>query len=241
MLFRLIVYRSAITVAVIGAAVLGAPGAHADGLPLVHGTKAAPGVAQAKKPFVVEYTKRWKWVSHPLRVCIKFTATGHFTYRNSLAPGHPFLTERWKDQVIHDPTLKVASYKMNCRTRLSIGRFDITQHWTGYSCSFNPHISISATVTGLSLAVSAWPSCGNRTQALFGTSYAGGEHHTQFNSGSPIGFGEYDALINGVEKPPPPCYGIFPSAIIHAHGNSDSFGAGNLMKSQKVCLPGHTA
>lgn len=238
MAFRSIVQRSAVMAAVVlSAAALGTPGAHANGLPSIHRTKVAPTVT-ASKLFKKPYTRNWKWVSHDLRVCVKFTATGHFTYRTHEHFTTHAAQEIWTNQTIHDPTLKVAFYKVNCRTRLSISSVSIEQHWTGYGCSFNPHISVSVSVTGLSVAVSAWPSCGDRTQALYSTGYGRGQHHTQFNSGSPIGFGDYTDPITGVGLlNPPPCYGVFPSAVIHFRGNSDSFGAGNIKHAQKVCLP----
>jgi hypothetical protein len=42
---------------------------------------------------------------------------------------------------------------------------EMGQDWTGYSCSFNPSISVSIRWV---ISVGFWPSCGNRTQA---------EHH----------------------------------------------------------------
>jgi hypothetical protein len=189
--------------------------------------------------FKVSYTRRWTWKSSKLHgFCVKFTATGYFTYKVT----ETFTTKRaelhWVNQVLNDPTFKVQIYRPNCRTARVVSKVDIAQHWKGYGCSFNPSISISASApAGISVGISGWPSCGNKTQGIYGTNYGKGWHHTQYNTGSPMSFGEYTDGLTGVGLVnPPPCYGVYPSAIVYADGNSNSYGAANLHKSAQVCL-----
>jgi hypothetical protein len=237
MSFRSMVHRSTVAaVGVLAAAMLTIPSAYASGSLAVPGGKALPSTTESKL-LTVKYTRNWTWVSHDLKVCVKFTASGRFTYRVKETFTTHAAQDHWIDQTIHDPTLKVVVFNVRCKVHRSVMSVSIGQHWTGFGCSFNPHISISVSVTGLSIALSGWPTCGNRTQAIYSTSYGRGYHHTQFNSGSPIGFGQYTDPLTGVGLLfPPPCYGVFPSAVVHAAGNSDSFGAGKVKHAAKVCL-----
>jgi hypothetical protein len=195
-----------------------------------------PGVTLGR--FKVRFTKNWTWISHHLNICVKFTASGKFTYKVVETPVFHGTAITWVSQRLNDPTLKVVVFRLGCRRHRVVTKVNISQHWKGYACSFNPHISISASApAGISVAVSGWPSCGEKTQAIYNTEYGRGYQHTQFNSGSPVGFGNYvDALTGGGLASPPPCYGVFPSAIVYANGNSDSFGEGNIHKSARVCL-----
>jgi hypothetical protein len=184
-----------------------------------------------------KYSKEFTYKSHDLPVCVKLTAVGQFTYTTTYTVNGRFAYVSWIKQKINDPTLKVVTFEKNCTTHRSVQKIDIAQHWTGYSCDFNPSISVDLSVTGLSVSVSAWPSCGDRSQAIYATSYGSGWHHNQYNGGSPIGFGDYTDQATGVGLVnPPPCYGVYPRTVFYYKGNSDSYGAGNINSSSKVCL-----
>ncbi|GAA1964072.1 hypothetical protein GCM10009798_25230 [Nocardioides panacihumi] len=47
-------------------------------------------------------------------------------------------------------------------------RLEASQHWSGYSCSFNPSISVQYP---FGAGVSFWPSCGKRKQATYRSTY----------------------------------------------------------------------
>ncbi len=216
-------------------------------LPATQATAAQPAAAPAtshvpqpttSKTIKISYSHTWTWKTSELGLCVKLHVKGTVTYKIKITTTFHAAFTHWIDQVVHDPTLKVSAYDLNCRTRHNASRFSIRQHWTGFSCSFNPSLEVGASApAGVSVGIAGWPSCGQRKQAMYATSYHGGEHHTQFNSGSPIGFGEYTDMQTGVGLlKPPPCYGVFASVVIHAHGNSDSFGAGNIHSTHKVCL-----
>ena len=224
---------SVVAAAVLGLGALAAPGASAAS----QGPSAPGHVSEVLGHWTAKYSKTFTFKSRDLGVCAKFTASGKITYTTTYTTAVKAAFVHWIDQVVKDPTLKVVLFNYSCTKRQGVHGVSIGQHWTGYSCSFNPSISVDASVDGLSLSVSAWPSCGDRQQAIYKTHYGGGSQHIQFNSGSPIGFGEYTDQVTGVGLLfPPPCYGVYPSAVIYDHGNSDSYGAGNIHASGKVCL-----
>jgi hypothetical protein len=74
----------------------------------------------------------------------------------------------WYNQHLNDSTLTadIRAYDRGaCKGRATTTNMEMGQDWTGYSCSFNPSISVSIP---WAISVGFWPSCGNRTQA---------EHH----------------------------------------------------------------
>lgn len=199
------------------------------------------GSSSLNRPLVTQkhklpYKKSWGWKSRPLGICTVLKATGYIKYTTKTGRNNV----QYINQVVHSPRLTAYVYALrngHC-TRLSVRvrKFQIAQHWTGYSCSFNPRISVNAGITGLSVSISGWPSCGNRNQAIYSTSYGPGNHAIQDNTGSPISFGNTTSWGSPTSPPPPVCYGVFASAEIWKSHHSDSFGAGNLHASGKVCL-----
>jgi|HubBroStandDraft_1064217.scaffolds.fasta_scaffold07220_5 hypothetical protein len=225
-----------VTAALLGLATLATPGASA-----ALSAHTTPGIVQRPSEVLghwkVKYSKEFTYKSINLPVCVKLTATGDITYTTTYTARGRAASVTWTDQKVNDPTLKVVTFNHRCTKHRSVQRIVISQHWTGYECSFNPSISVDVSVTGLSVSVSAWPSCGERNQAIYTTSYGRGWHHTQYNGGSPIGFGDYTDPVTGVGLLfPPPCYGVYPSTVFYYGGNSDSYGAGNIHASGKVCL-----
>ena len=227
---------SLVTAASLGLAMLATSGASAALSP--HATPPqTPSSTIVLGHWKVNYSKEFTYKSHNLGVCVELTAVGQFTYTTTYTVNGRFAYVSWIKQKINDPTLKVVTFNKSCTSHLSVQRIDISQHWTGYSCDFNPSISVDVSVTGLSVSLSAWPSCGERDQAIYTTSYGSGWHHNQYNGGSPIGFGDYEDQATGVGLvKPPPCYGVYPSAVFYYKGNSDSYGAGKIHSSAKVCL-----
>lgn len=208
----------------------------------VHGTHVHRGSTSLNQPLVTQnhklpYKKSWTWKSRALGICTVLRVTGYFKYTTKTGRNNV----QYINQVVHSPRLTAYVYALRrsgrcTRSAVRVRRFQIAQHWTGYSCSFNPHISVSATITGLSVGISGWPSCGNRNQAIYETSYGPGNHAIQDNTGSPIAFGNTTSWGSPTSPPPPVCYGVYPSAEIWKPHHSDSFGVGNLHTSGKVCL-----
>jgi hypothetical protein len=186
----------------------------------------------------VNYSKSWTFKSVPLARCVFITASGNITYTTSayFNGGHAgFYTYKWTNQRLNAPKLAITvtamGTKASCLSAKTITKATLAQHWTGYSCSYNPSLSVSVP---FGVSVSAWPSCGNRTQGTYSSTYSTtSSSYTQYNSGSPVAFGEYDYNLSSST---PPCLGVFPSVTIYSGSSSDSFGAGDL-SSGEVCLP----
>jgi hypothetical protein len=194
---------------------------------------AAPSVTQNHKQ---PYNEHWSWKSAPLGTCTVLRVTGYFKYSTTTGRNNV----QYTNQVLYDPRLTAHVYKLKkgkCTSRpFTVSKFQIAQHWTGYACSFNPSISVSAGIEGLSVGISGWPSCGQRTQAIYSTPYGAGHYAIQDNTGSPVQFGNDTQWGSPGNPPPALCYGVYASAIIWRPHHSDSFGSGNLHHSAKICF-----
>lgn len=222
--------------AVIGVAVLAAPSAGAAST--THSSRSPQSTRELGK-WTKKYSIGWTWKDRKLHLCIKFAVYGDITYKTYETVTTHAAQVWWKDQKLNDPTMHVVVENPTCKRQVSAGLHEvaISQHWTGYSCSFNPSLSIGVGADGVAIGIAGWPSCGNRTQVIYHSHYPRGSHHTQFNSASPTAFGNYSDPVTGVGLLfPPPCYGVYPSATIYYRANSDSFNSGNLAKAGKVCL-----
>jgi hypothetical protein len=187
--------------------------------------------------FSVPYKSSWRFTAKHIRVCAQFTATGKITYSlwaKTIPPdGTSYI---WTKQRLVDPTLQAKMRYYNPHTRGCGGPKNLTkelmaQRWTGYRCSFNPSLGFSAP---WGVFISGWPTCGNRRQAVYATSYGRGSHYRQFNDGSRTAFGYVATPPNGIFSPP--CYGVFVSATLWEGDTSESYGAGNNPHVSKVCL-----
>jgi hypothetical protein len=186
-----------------------------------------------------DYSISWTWKTRDLHLCVKFSVYGNFTYKTYETITTHAAQVWWRYQKLNDPTMRVVVENSTCKRKVSVGEVAIAQHWTGYSCDFNPSLSIGVGADGVDIGIAGWPSCGNRTQVIYHSHYPRGSQHTQFNSGSPTALGAYSDPVTGVGSGllnPPPCYGVYPSATVYYRGNSDSFNSGNLAKAGKVCL-----
>ena len=190
--------------------------------PVLFAAEGAP--ASAAK--TVSFSKSWVFKSRPLQVCVYFTLRGKITYTTATAGrGVAF----WRNQRLIDPTLEADVHTYgggSCIGPSALTRISMGQYWTGYSCGFNPSVSVSLP-WGASLG--GWPSCGNRTRAAHTSSYGAASFYVQHNDGSHAGFGAY----NG-DTQDPPCYGVFVAATIYQGPNiSDSFAS----SPRETCLP----
>jgi hypothetical protein len=181
---------------------------------------------QAKTHKSVRFKESWTFKSKPLGECVAFDVTGRIKY-NAVTNGHSSVF--WTDQKLTLPTIfaKVYAYKHGRCThrRATVTKIDMGQYWTGYSCSFNPSLSVSLP-WGISFG--GWPSCGSRNRAEHKSSYGKGASFTQNNTGSPTAFGNYTGTAQS-----PPCYGVFVGSTAYRHNTSDSFES----SAKKICLP----
>jgi hypothetical protein len=185
--------------------------------------------------FTRKYDHSWTFVSHELNVCAVFNATGKITYALWLVGQYKESYYLWSGQTLKNPTLSLHvdvynPHSKRCGGKKSATKVRIGQHWSGYSCSFNPTIS-AAYPWGV--AVSGWPSCSNRSQAEYTTSYGKGSAYHQYNSGSPASFGNYSGMPAEFDYP---CYGVFASGVLWEGNTSDSYAAADVHHTGSVCL-----
>lgn len=210
-----------------------------------------PGSSRSAAPRVPSYTYtlghwkakyalKWTWKTRKLGFCIEFTATGAIKYTTTETVDGHSAQVTWTKQKLSAPTLKEVTFNIRCKKHRVPAEVDMSQSWTGSSCSFNPSLGFSYP---WGIALSGWPGCTkDKNQATYSTTYPpprtrASYHWTQYNSGSPTGFSDYVDPVTGVGLlNSPPCYGVYPSATVYHRTASDSFGAGNLHSPGKVCL-----
>ncbi len=180
--------------------------------------------------FSVSYNKTWKFVSKPLKLCVVFDAKGSISYTLWYVIAYHVYYYLWTNQTLKSPELTLTVERSSCSGSKTTTKVDIGQHWTGYSCSFNPSISVAYP---WAVSISGWPSCGNRNQAEYSTGYGKGSVYHQYNTGSPSSFGNYDSRVATFNYP---CYGVFASGIMWEGNTSDSYSAGNSSGAKSVCL-----
>ena len=189
----------------------------------------ASGVAQAATSSK-SYKATWTFKAQPLGICVLFTATGKINYSVAQGPH----SAQWTNIKLTAPKLTAAIHAYSggsCSGPGTVTKLSMGQFWTGYSCSFNPSLSVSAP---WGASIGGWPSCGNRKRASLSTTYTTtSPTYTQNNTGSPTTFGNYTAAG---PDPAHPCYGVFVSAVAFKGSTSDSFGATQGSSSRKVCL-----
>lgn len=210
-----------------GAIVLATAGAAQAAVP-------AAGSALKTEHRAVSYSVTWHFRSRAIHRCVTLRATGTVKYAETKMPNphDPPPEIAFTSIKLTNPRLSATVYhygKGRCGSRERLTKISIGQHWTGYSCSYNPTLSVSYP---WGISVSAWPSCGDRRQAHYSTGYGRGSYYRQSNSGSPTRFGndtiDYQASA--------PCYGITASTVAYVGSRSDSYGASNGSASRKVCL-----
>lgn len=145
--------------------------------------------------------------------CIKYTLDGKVTYTAVKGPkeiGGSLRTYYLKDIKLRAPRLrfwavKYDTVKHSCTTRTAkFKKLGARQVWRGYSCSYNPSISVGVP-WGVSL--SAWPNCGNKKAANYGSTYANLTRGTQLRSDTVIKFGRYDYNQRDTDPKTGACYG----------------------------------
>jgi hypothetical protein len=178
-------------------------------------------------------------------VCIKYTQTSTITYK-AVRYG-PTGVDHMVDYRIN--SIKVskikATYKMvsydsvdhACTTRgVKWKRMEVAQHWRAYSCTYNPQIQGSIP---WGIGVGVWPSCGNRTQAKWKSTYdkangLAGPTQTQSTTGT-IKYANHQIAVQPSSKAVPKsggCYGSYVSMHWYLSGND----VAHNFPVKKLCL-----
>jgi hypothetical protein len=193
------------------------------------------GTAYAATPGSHPYSKAWTFASAPLGICVRFEVIGTITYNFASTRTRYGVTYSWSDIQVSQPELEAFVYYYDgraCWSNISESatKMAMMQSWSGYSCTFNPALTISSAAAGLwSTAFKFWPSCGNRTQASYSTAYpTRSTTYLQFNSGNVFSYQNSIAVDNSAG----PCYGVRVTGTVYVGGNDDTFTSG----SDSVCI-----
>jgi hypothetical protein len=188
------------------------------------------GTALATSPSTQHYSKAWTFKSAKTGFCVVFEVIGNITYTEvtSGAPHAAIFT--YSNIVVVAPELTATVEHLvdgNCSGTVST-QLTEAQAWAGYSCSFNPTISVSFP---WGISFSAWPTCSSRNQASYSTTYSSSKTgtYTQYNSGNNVGYGTYQVSSTTAG----PCYGVHVSGTVwKGSSTSDSYTSG----SDSVCI-----
>ena len=175
------------------------------------------------------YTATWTFRDGSLRRCVTYTVTGGIKYDTQVQ--EPSGVIEWtKQRLSPQPTLaaSVRAYDSGrCGGTAKLAEMSMGQHWSGYSCSFNPSRSFAAF---WAIVVSFWPGCGNKSQADLTTVYGSSSSYTQYTNGvPPPTFGDYGGLPDQE-----PCYGLYVSSQIYVSAHAPNM---HLSSPAKLCLP----
>jgi len=187
------------------------------------GPENGPVVAHTKT-----FTATWTFKDASLRRCVIYTVTGGIKYdTQTLEPSGDI---GWTNQRLSpQPTLEasVRAYGGGrCGGAATLYTISMGQHWSGYSCSFDPSVFFSAP---WGIGVSFWPSCGDKSQVGYTSDYGSSSSYTQYTSGAPpLTFGFYGGLPGQN-----PCYGLYVSSQNYASSHTSDIYQSS---SYKLCL-----
>lgn len=181
------------------------------------------------------FTKTFTFRAYDIARCVKFTVSGYIYYHTQVVTISKTTTYTIVSPTVNAPHLTAAVSGLNtktgaCGSVTTLSKLDMAQHWSGYSCTFNPSISLGAGIP----SVSFWPTCGTRTQGVFSSSF-GTALSAYSQTGANVTYGSV-SRINA--KPANPCYAVFVSAQPYLGGTSDIYGTddGNSDAASSVCL-----
>jgi hypothetical protein len=192
----------------------------------------APQPPPVHEPVIVHtkaYTATWTFKDAPLRRCVTYKVTGSIEYDTQVLWPSGAIT--WSNQRLSRPPTFGATVRAYgnglCGGTAKLYSISMGQHWSGYSCGFNPSISFAAP---WGIGVNFWPSCGDKSQVGYTSDYGSGSSYTQYTSGvPPVTFGAWSGLP-GQE----PCYGLYVSSQNYVSSHTS-----NIYQSSvdKLCLP----
>jgi hypothetical protein len=177
-------------------------------------------------------------------VCIQYTQSATITYK---AVRYGPTADHMVDYRINSTkvskikvTYKMVSYDSvdhHCTTRgVKWKRMVAAQHWSSYSCSWNPQIQVSVP---WGIGVGFWPSCGNRKQASWKSTYdkangLAGPSQTQSTTGT-IKYANHQVAYQPSSKPVPKsggCHASYVTMHWYLSGNDVSHN----FPSKSMCL-----
>lgn len=202
---------------------------------------ASAGVAAADssgwKSNTDTYSKTaWQYVESK-SACLKVTASGNIKYRAKhdwgLLGG---VTDAWTVDRITFSKLKVkaAMYKYDpgnhaCTdSRLKVKKLQATGRLRGYSCSYNPSISVSAP---WGVGVSFWPSCDDKKAAYLSEKLSNTSSVEVYDEDGRVKFPK-QVVFNQGAKPGFRCYG-FRTTVRITTGKSTTV---KTTPRQRICL-----
>ena len=174
------------------------------------------------------YTATWTFKDGPLRRCVTYTVSGSIKYDTQVL--EPSGDIAWTSQRLSPQPTFGASVRAygngRCGRTAKLYKISMGQHWSGYSCDFNPSISFSAP---WGIGVSFWPSCGDKRQVGYTSDYGSSSSYTQYTSGvPPVTFGNYFGLPGQN-----PCYGLYVSSQNYVSSHTSNIYQSSV---RKLCL-----
>ncbi|MGH3221357.1 MAG: hypothetical protein ACRDPY_22135 [Streptosporangiaceae bacterium] len=163
------------------------------------------------------YTVTWTFKDGPQRRCVIYTVTGSIKYDTQVL--EPSGAIEWTNQRLSpQPTFEASVHAYDsgrCGGTAKLYMISMGQHWSGYSCSFNPSIFSSAPWR---IGVSLWRGCGDKTQVGTTSEYGSGSSYAQHTrSARPVTFGDYGGLPGQS-----PCYGLYVSSENYASNHTSN-------------------
>jgi len=194
---------------------------------------AAPAMATMTKTFSFSWT--FKSPSGTgINRCLKITELGNVTFTEKQVPEPRTTIFEWNNIQVNNPTITVKVYGYGCSASANLNKMDLKQGWTGYSCSFNPALSLGVGApASFVIGVAGWPTCGQRNQAFDFTTPDGPTNvFHQYNNGNTVDPADY-SVTTAAGSASGPCYGVYVSINGYVTGNSDGFTS----SPKEVCLP----
>ncbi|MEM7274506.1 MAG: hypothetical protein AAF547_15580 [Actinomycetota bacterium] len=165
----------------------------------------------------------------PLGICARVTTSGTFSYDYT----RKRRTEQYKNIKLNNPKITVVTYQLRngqcLRNNRTVGKVEMRQRWSGYSCGFDPAIGVSFP---WGVSVEGFYGCSREDVASRKSTYSSNAWlYEQSNSGAPVRFGN----VSQHRRYSGPCfgYGVDLRVWNAAENRSDA----NDTVKHKVCLP----
>jgi hypothetical protein len=174
------------------------------------------------------FTATWTFRDGSLRRCVTYTVTGGIKYDTQVL--EPSADIAWTNQRLSpQPTLEARVHAYDggrCSGTAKLYTMSMGQHWSGYSCDFNPTIGFAAP---WGIGVNFWPSCGDKSQVGYTSDYGSSSSYTQYTNGvPPVTFGYYGGLLGQN-----PCYGLYVSSQNYVSSHTSDIYQSSI---DKLCL-----
>jgi len=182
----------------------------------------------------------WSATIPSLGTCVYFRLTGKVTY-TTVQQSIFWSGATHTQYVISQPTVSkpilVVTYKnyssySGCYSAGTADGLTVKQHWTGYSCNLNPSFSVGVP---FSVGVGFWPTCSNRNQATFKSTYSSANMKS-FTQSRDTSYVRFNTVSELDAKPTAPCYGAFVNGALVQNISGDATEKTFSTSAKKVCL-----